>query len=69
VEAIERYVTTMEEGTAPLGESVRALAFWFRDKRDRWINSAPWLRWPGARMRWQAAASRTPRMRGRGSSD
>ena len=39
VEAIERYVTTMEEGFAPLGESMRALAFWFRDKRDRWINS------------------------------
>lgn len=39
VEAIEHYVKTMEAGTAPMAQSMRALAFWFRDKRDKWKNA------------------------------
>ena len=39
VEAIEHYVTTMEEGTALIAQSMRALAFWFRDRREKWVNA------------------------------
>lgn len=40
-EAIAHYVTAMEEGkgSASRGASMRAMAFWFRDKRERWVSS------------------------------
>ena len=37
VEAIEHYLKTMEESEAALPESIRALAFWFRKRRERYI--------------------------------
>lgn len=42
VEAIEHYVTAMEEGALDeytYAQSMRALAFWFRDKRETYVNS------------------------------